>query len=246
MRARINPRVAMRALVLSGGAARGAYEAGVVCALGEREKFDIVCGSSIGALNGHLVAQERLDLLQALWRDVTPLRLLQVSPGELVRFRGVFSHGPVQRLVERYADLSSLKLTYIAAVTNLTLGTAESFFAFPASAKNAEAAFREAEPNARPLSPTNLVAAICASASVPPAFSPVAITVEDGRRHVYGDACIANNSPVRQAIDAGPTISPSSSCSIPSCDGARCASATSSTSRSRRKTSSHSASSIWI
>jgi hypothetical protein len=53
------------ALVLSGGGARGAYEAGAITALVEThgikdgEKLpgiDVVCGASIGAINGWLVA----------------------------------------------------------------------------------------------------------------------------------------------------------------------------------------------
>jgi|GEM_PF-6126943 len=42
----------MKALVLSGGGARGAYEAGLVCGLANAgERFDLVCGTSIGAIN---------------------------------------------------------------------------------------------------------------------------------------------------------------------------------------------------
>ena len=40
----------MKALVLSGGGARGAYEAGVACGLvAAGEQFDLVCSTSIGA-----------------------------------------------------------------------------------------------------------------------------------------------------------------------------------------------------
>ena len=50
------------ALVLSGGGAKGAYEAGCVRALQEiGYEFDLVCGTSIGALNGLLVAQKDFD-----------------------------------------------------------------------------------------------------------------------------------------------------------------------------------------
>lgn len=42
-----------RALVLGGGGAKGAYEIGVWKALNELgEQFDLVCGTSIGALIG--------------------------------------------------------------------------------------------------------------------------------------------------------------------------------------------------
>lgn len=69
----------VKALILSGGGARGAYEAGVVSALLERETFDIVCGTSIGALNGLAIAQGMGRQLTELWetiarRDVARLR----------------------------------------------------------------------------------------------------------------------------------------------------------------------------
>ena len=52
-----SPGAPRTALVLSGGAARGAYEAGVVAYLleglvrdtGVRARFDVICGSSVGA-----------------------------------------------------------------------------------------------------------------------------------------------------------------------------------------------------
>src|SRR5580692_959664 len=58
-------RARKRSLVLSGGGALGAYEAGVVAALvraanvGEGQplpQYGVVTGTSIGALNGYLVA----------------------------------------------------------------------------------------------------------------------------------------------------------------------------------------------
>lgn len=57
-----------QALVLSGGGAKGAYEAGCIKALQELNfEFEIVTGTSIGALNGLLVAQQDYDELYHLW-----------------------------------------------------------------------------------------------------------------------------------------------------------------------------------
>lgn len=57
------------ALVLSGGGARGAYEAGVVRyirgelaeVLGSQPRFDVVCGTSIGAVNACFIASRAHD-----------------------------------------------------------------------------------------------------------------------------------------------------------------------------------------
>ena len=55
-------------LVLSGGGSKGAYESGCMKALQELGyHFDIVTGTSIGALNGLLVAQEDYQKLYELW-----------------------------------------------------------------------------------------------------------------------------------------------------------------------------------
>lgn len=59
-------------LVLSGGGSKGAYEAGAIKALRELEiDFDIVTGTSIGAFNGLLVAQQDYQALYHLWDTLT-------------------------------------------------------------------------------------------------------------------------------------------------------------------------------
>ena len=57
-----------RALVLSGGGSKGAYEAGFLLAAKElNQHFDIVTGTSIGALNGALVAMGDYEGLEYTW-----------------------------------------------------------------------------------------------------------------------------------------------------------------------------------
>ncbi|MHB8461421.1 MAG: patatin-like phospholipase family protein, partial [Vulcanimicrobiaceae bacterium] len=67
------------ALVLSGGGARGAYEAGIIEELarngGVRDgqplaPFKIICGTSIGALNGWFVATGQYTKLRNLWATI--------------------------------------------------------------------------------------------------------------------------------------------------------------------------------
>ena len=69
-----------RALVLSGGGSRGAYEIGAWQAFSELGiKFDAVYGTSIGALNAGLIAQGDLDKASGVWANIT---LKQVIGGE--------------------------------------------------------------------------------------------------------------------------------------------------------------------
>ena len=59
-------------LVLSGGGAKGAYEAGAVAALAEHGlPIRLVAGSSAGALTAAMVVAGRADRLEATWRAIT-------------------------------------------------------------------------------------------------------------------------------------------------------------------------------
>src|ERR1700722_19684056 len=64
---------ASHALVLSGGGARGAYQAGLACALAERSgvqdgqplaPYGLICGTSIGALNAWFIATGQYSALR--------------------------------------------------------------------------------------------------------------------------------------------------------------------------------------
>ena len=68
-----------RALCLSGGGARGAYEAGVIDYLRSSKQlsdgsalspYGIVTGTSIGAINGYFVATAQYSLLRDLWYQI--------------------------------------------------------------------------------------------------------------------------------------------------------------------------------
>lgn len=71
------------ALVLSGGGSRGAYEIGVWKALDELEiKIDMVMGTSVGAINGALIAQGDLALAESLWHDLETNMVFDVADEE--------------------------------------------------------------------------------------------------------------------------------------------------------------------
>lgn len=59
------------ALVLSGGGAKGAFQAGVLKKLDEQGySYDVVAGVSVGALNGSMVAAGKLQELIDIWMEV--------------------------------------------------------------------------------------------------------------------------------------------------------------------------------
>src|SRR5271170_2478399 len=90
------------ALVLQGGGALGAYQAGVYQALAEANIHpDWVAGISIGAINSALIAgnapEQRVDRLRAFWEAVTasPLTLGYLPPGLV---KGDLAHGVVNQI----------------------------------------------------------------------------------------------------------------------------------------------------
>jgi predicted acylesterase/phospholipase RssA len=105
----------MKALVLSGGGALGAYEAGAIAAYHSRgENFDLICGTSIGALNGSFVAQGKYTDLAAVWKTIgaagvitlVPLAQRLVSLG--LALEGIAHGSLLGRLVEFIASLKNL------------------------------------------------------------------------------------------------------------------------------------------
>jgi len=95
------PRV-RRAIVLSGGGARGAYEAGVLRFLletfpkrtGLAVDFDIVCGTSVGAIHACFLAGtahlglERGDMLTRIWEDLKVDEVFRFSPSDVFSLPG--------------------------------------------------------------------------------------------------------------------------------------------------------------
>lgn len=61
-----------KALVLGGGGTKGAYQAGCIKALNELDiQFDIITGTSIGALHTLLYIMKESSLLDSLWHTIT-------------------------------------------------------------------------------------------------------------------------------------------------------------------------------
>ncbi len=98
----IAPRGKRRALVLAGGGARGAYEVGVLRYVlralperaGLRPRFDIITGTSVGAINGCYLASraERPDYgiegLERLWLDLAVRDYLKLHLREIAQVMG--------------------------------------------------------------------------------------------------------------------------------------------------------------
>lgn len=109
-------------LVLAGGAARGAYEVGVVQyiaeeiakAIGRDPPLDIICGTSVGAINGCALAayadypRSRARRLVSAWRSLRIEDVLLFSSLHFMKFvRSAFGPQPTQAQVneDRFGGL---------------------------------------------------------------------------------------------------------------------------------------------
>jgi NTE family protein len=115
-------------LVLSGGGAKGAYEAGLALALHERGVVPAaVAGTSSGALNATLLAAGEAERLAALWRSIRREDIFGypaatvfggLLPGwlgliPLRHARAVLDPAPLRRTIEREVDFARLRASPI-------------------------------------------------------------------------------------------------------------------------------------
>ena len=126
------------ALVLSGGGARGAYQVGVLKALAQLlprtgvNPFQIVCGTSSGAINAAKVASEADDFhqaiqgLEAIWSNLSSDQIHQVGYMDIVKSAvkilmsffhsgiangqslSLFNNQPLLNLLQRSIDIARL------------------------------------------------------------------------------------------------------------------------------------------
>lgn len=59
-------------LALAGGGSLGAYQVGILKYLKEKNwHFDVVTGTSVGAINGALVVTDDIEELEKLWLEIS-------------------------------------------------------------------------------------------------------------------------------------------------------------------------------
>ena len=95
------------ALVLGGGGSRGAYGIGVWQALKEMGiKIDIVTGTSIGALNGAVVAQDIFEDAHSFWKG---LETNMVFDYEHILENGGVKFTTIKEELNKYLDENSIR-----------------------------------------------------------------------------------------------------------------------------------------
>jgi NTE family protein len=181
------------ALVLSGGGAKAAWDAGVIRGLVDAGvPIRLVAGSSAGALNAVMLADGRLERLEALWRTVTREQVYFLRPS--VFFAGLLPGwatalalrpvsslmhpGPLRELIASTIDLDRVR----ASTTRAVVVTTDLVRRQPRVFDNA----------------TVTVDVLMAATALPGVFPPVQV---DG--DWLADGGLVSRAPVLEALDRG-------------------------------------------
>jgi len=187
------PLDAPTALVLSGGGAKGAWEAGVASALvGRGVRIALVTGSSAGALNAAMLADGRVDELERLWRGLTRDRVYALRPS--VFFAGLLPGWLTLLALDRAGSLFDTEPLRELIATSIDLGRIR------ASPTHLLVIATDLVRRERRLfdNRTVTVEALMAASAVPGAFPPVEV---DGSLLVDGG--LIGRAPVLEALEAG-------------------------------------------
>ena len=218
-------RAARKALVLQGGGALGAYQAGVYAALSETDlQPHWIAGVSIGAINAALIAgnapDKRVDRLREFWHLVSsgPAQRLPAWLGDraaqnqwsalmasLVGIPGFFEprYSPSLLLgaaapLLSYYDTTPLRLTLERLIDFDRINACEARFSVGAvDVRTGNSVYFD---NTRQrIGPEHIMA----SGALPPGFAPVTIDGED-----YWDGGIVSNTPLQYVLDIHPRSEP--------------------------------------
>ena len=218
-------RAARKALVLQGGGALGAYQAGVYAALSETDlQPQWIAGVSIGAINAALIAgnapEKRVDRLREFWHLVSsgPAQRLPAWLGDraaqnqwsalmasLVGIPGFFEprYSPSLLLgaaapLLSYYDTTPLRLTLERLIDFDRINACEARFSVGAvDVRTGNSVYFD---NTRQrIGPEHIMA----SGALPPGFAPVTIDGED-----YWDGGIVSNTPLQYVLDIHPRSEP--------------------------------------
>ena len=193
------------AIALEGGGAKGAYQVGVWRALQEAGiRYNAVSGTSVGALNGAMMAMKDLSMAEKLWKDIRFSQVMNVDDETMKRimnrdfenfgqvkeaFRtirdvvlsGGFDTEPLRNLVAEHVDEDKLRASGIE------------FFLSTYSLSD----MKEVDVDAKELAPGELQNMLLASAYFP-AFKQERI----GGKH-YTDGGVYDAIPINALVTRG-------------------------------------------
>lgn len=193
-----------RALVLSGGGARGAFQFGAlkfiyenIMSASPEYKFDTIAGVSVGALNGAMLAQNKFDALTDIWNEINDskvytgrLTLLHALWRILTGKKSVLGNKPLHRLIQQNISLEDIPESCNFRFGAVSLVTGKYSFFQPGDFYNS----------------TELRKAILSSSAIPVIWEPIKQIHLRGDRIVEDmvDGGLRNYSPLGDVLDTNP------------------------------------------
>ena len=192
-----------RAVVLGGGGSKGAYQIGVWQALRELGlDYQVVTGTSVGALNGALMAQGEFEAAYALWWEMDNARVMEGIPsaGDTLDSRLAVYRAFVREMVTKGGlDISPLEATIRNILDEEKLRQSGVEYGIVTVDMST---LKPVELFLRDMPPGSVADYMIASASCFPAFKPR--TIEKAR---FIDGGYYDNLPVGMATRAGVALS---------------------------------------
>lgn len=212
------------ALILSGGGARGAYQAGVLKGLAEilpdkkNTPFKIISGVSAGAINSAKLACEiesfsnAVEKLVYLWSQIRTEQvfkadILSINPFSLGLFGksdkkmdSLLDTSPLKDLLKENCDYGKIKKNLNDNIIESLIITANNYTSGSAISFVQTNTSKLVWRDSRRLAVLSEIetAHVLASAAIPMLFSPVKIG-----SHFYGDGCVRNSTPCSPALRMG-------------------------------------------
>jgi NTE family protein len=148
-------------------------------------EWDVIAGVSVGALNAVMLAMERYDRVEEMWRTITPEMVYTGSMNfwSLIKIllgaKSLFGNRPLWRLIQEEVDPDKVKADLRIGAVDLHTGEYK--------------VFRPGDPGFRK--------AVLASTAIPMVWSPVDVSPH---WHHMVDGGVRNVSPLGDVLDADP------------------------------------------
>lgn len=222
----------MRALVLSGGGARGAYQAGVLSALGElalknkvKHPFKVYTGVSAGAINAAFIASEAQDFYNAtqklvkMWSELHSDQVFKtdaVSLGKIglswvgeLSFGGMTGQTHSRSLLDTtpLADLISKNITFPKIQENIDQGILSSVAVTALDYKSNESiTFIQGKPDLKMWKRARRKSEatdLQTQHIISSSAIPMLFTPGHTEGRYFGDGCVRNQMPLSPALHMG-------------------------------------------